>query len=214
MNKRIILAIASLLALVNQVSAEDKVTIKDFSISPGETKTVSIELESDVVYAGFQFDLYLPEGITISEYSADNVRIPESTSLTMTEQVDGSYRFLAAAMDLEEIKGASGGIVTITVSASIELKSGSLTGYLRNVKLSKVDGKGVTYSEISLPITVYVPGDASGNNDVDAGDIMAIMDYMMCKEPENFSKKAADMNDDTLYNIADIIQIVNRIISK
>ena len=105
MNKRIILAIVSLLALVTQVSAEDKLTIKGFSITAGETKTLSIELESDVVYAGFQFDMYLPEGISLTEYSADKTRIPQSTALTMSKQADGSYRFLATPMDLEEISG-------------------------------------------------------------------------------------------------------------
>ena len=44
MNKRIISAIIFLLALVNQVSAEDKVTISDFVISAGETKELSITL--------------------------------------------------------------------------------------------------------------------------------------------------------------------------
>ena len=157
MNKRIILAIVSLLALVSQVQAEDNVTIKDFSISAGESKTVCIELESDVVYAGFQFDLYLPNGITIEEYSADAERIPESTTLTMTKQEDGSYRFFAAAMDLEEIKGTSGSIIVIKIKANSELKSGSLTGYLRVVKLSKTDGTGATYKELSFPITVIAP---------------------------------------------------------
>ena len=157
MNRRIILAIVYLLALVSHVQAEDKVTINDFSISAGESKTVSIELESDVVYAGFQFDLYLPDGITIEEYSADKERIPESTPLTMTKQEDGSYRFLAAAMDLEEIKGTSGSIIIVKINADSELKSGSLTGYIRKLKLSKTDGTGATYAELYFPITVIEP---------------------------------------------------------
>ena len=157
MNKRIILAIVCLLAFANQVSAGDKVTIKDFSISAGETKTVSVELENDMVYDGFQLDLYLPEGIIITEYSTDKNRVPESTSLTMTEQTDGCYRFLAAAMDMEEINGTNGSIISITVSANKELRSGSLTGYFRNIKLSKTDGTGKKYAEMSFPITVLAP---------------------------------------------------------
>ena len=157
MNKRIILTIVSLLVFVSQVSAEDNVTIKDFSISAGETKTMSVELDNDVVYAAFQFDLYLPEGITITEYSTDKNRVPESTSLTMTEQTDGCYRFLAAAMDMEEINGTSGSIITIKVTADETLESGSLTGYFRNIKLSKTDGTGKKYSEMSFPITVLAP---------------------------------------------------------
>lgn len=157
MNKRIILAIVFLLALVSQVSAEDKVTISDFVISAGETKEPSITLENEVTYAAFQFDLYLPEGLTISEYSKNQARIPETTMLSMAKQTDGSYRFFAAAMKAQNITGTSGGIVTIKVTADKELASGSQTGYFRNVKLSKADGTGKKYTEMSFPITVLEP---------------------------------------------------------
>ena len=157
MNKRIILIIIYLLTLVNLVSAKDKITIKDFSISAGETKELSITLENDVTYAAFQFDLYLPTGLTISEYSKDETRMPEGTTLSMTKQSDGSYRFLAVAMERENIIGKDGNIITIEVTADMNLASGSLTGYFKNVKLSKVEGTGNKYAEMSFPITVQEP---------------------------------------------------------
>ena len=164
MNKRIILAIVSMLALVSQISAEDKITVKDFSISAGEVKAISIELESEVVYAGFQFDVYLPEGITIKEYSANKDRVPESTSLEMTTQEDGSYRFIAAAMGLENLKGTSGSIITITVTAKEGIADGVLTGYFKNVKLSTLDGTGTKYAEIPFSISVLAPSKVTAKN--------------------------------------------------
>lgn len=157
MNKQILLAIVSLLALAIQVSAADKLSISNFSISAGETKSVSIELKSDVVYASFQFDMYLPEGISILEYGTVKDIVPESTTLTMEKQNDGSYRFLAAAMGLEELKGKSGSIITLKVKAKEGLADGALTGYFRNVKLSKVDGTGKKYTEMSFSIRVIAP---------------------------------------------------------
>ena len=156
MKKRIILAIVFLLTLV-KVSAEDMVTIKDFSISAGETKEMIITLDNDVSYVGFQFDLYLPEGITLTEFSANKTRIPESATLTMTKRENGCYRFLAAAMDLKEIKGTSGSIITIKVAANENMESGNLTGSFQKVKLSKTDGTGTTYAEMSFPITILAP---------------------------------------------------------
>ena len=132
-------------------------TIKNFTISAGESKMMSIELESEATYAGFQFDLYLPEGITMEEYSADKSRVPESTSLTMTNQNDGSYRFLAAAMDMEDLIGKDGSIITIKIVASENITSGNLTGYFKKVKLSDKDGVGVMYEEMPFPITVLAP---------------------------------------------------------
>lgn len=146
-----------MLTLVNQVSAEDKMTIKDFSISAGETKELSITLENDVTYAAFQFDLYLPTGLTISEYSKDQARMPEGTTLSMTKQTDGSYRFLAVAMEREDIIGTNGSIITIKVTADKNMTNGSLTGYFKKVKLSFVNGTGKTYAEMSFPITIIEP---------------------------------------------------------
>lgn len=157
MNKRIILAAIFMLSLFSQMSAEDNVTIKDFSISADETKTVNIELESDVVYAGFQFELSLPDGITVSEYCTNTDRIPESTTLTMTKQTNGSYLFLAAAMGRENIVGTSGSIIQIKVTADKNLANGSLSGYFKNVKLSILEGTGKKYAEMSFPITVLEP---------------------------------------------------------
>ena len=157
MNKRAILSIVCLLILIAQVSAVDKVSISNFVISAGETKELSITLDNEVAYAAFQFDLYLPEGLNVSDYSTDQARIPETTTLSMAKQADGSYRFFAAAMKAQNIIGTSGGIVTIKVVADKDLASGSQTGYFRNVKLSKADGTGKKYAEMSYPITVLEP---------------------------------------------------------
>ena len=212
MNKRIILAIASLLTLALLVSAEDKLTIKDFSISAGETKTMSIELENEATYAAFQFDLYLPKGFTVRGFSAANARVPKGTELYMELQKDGSYRFIAAAMERDDIQGMSGSIVTIMVSASNDLESGNLTGYFKNIKLSKVGGTGEKYAEMSFPITVKSPsikGDANGDGTVNAADIVEVVNYIMGHPSGKFKENAADANGDGMVNAADIVAIVN-----
>jgi len=145
------------LAMCHIVKAEDKVTISDFIISAGETKEVTILLTNDITYVAFQFDLYLPQGITVTEYNADPTRVPKSTDLSMSQQSDGSYRFISAAMGRLPLVGNSGGIVLLKVTASKNLDNGEMTGYFRKVKLSKSDAKGATYTEMSFPITVSGP---------------------------------------------------------
>ena len=217
MNKRIILSIISLLTLAIQVSAEDKVTIKDFSISAGETKDVSITLDNDVTYAAFQFDLYLPEGISVTEYNADKNRVPEGTTLEMNKLEDGSYRFIAAAMDLQEINGTSGSIITIKVTASETLESGNLTGYFRKVKLSKVDGDGNQYSEMSFPITIeaqdLITGDVNNDGTVDISDYIGVANHILGNTPAGFNETAADVNNDGSIDISDYIGVANIILT-
>ena len=157
MKKRMMMIATLALAIYNIVLAGDKVTINDFRISAGETKEVSVSLTNDIEYVAFQFDLYLPEGITLESYCANRERIPETTTLSMKQQEDGAYRFISAAMEGAPLVGYDGTIVTLTVKASESLSHGSLTGYFRKVKLSKADATGPTYSEMDFPITVIEP---------------------------------------------------------
>ena len=83
----------------------------DFSISAGDAKDVSVLLDNETLYVAFQFDLYLPTGISLAGYEVNSERVPASTEVSMAQQEDGSYRFLAAAMAMEPIFGNNGGII-------------------------------------------------------------------------------------------------------
>ena len=160
MQKRLMFIAFVLLAICNKMAAAnqaDLITISDFSISSGQSKDVSIELTNSDTYVGFQFDLSLPQGFTVESYSADSNRIPEGTSLRMAQQSDGSYRFVAAALDGSPITGNSGAVVHITVKAADSAAEGEHTGYIRDTKLSKADGSGATIAEQSFVITVKGP---------------------------------------------------------
>ena len=57
-----------------------------------------------------------------------------------------------------------------------------------------------------------IPGDANGDGQVDANDIVEITNYIMGKASKSFIFKTADVNEDGKVNIADILQIVKGII--
>ena len=160
MQKRLLFIVCLLLAIGQKMVAAnelDLITISDFSISSGQSKEIGIELTNRDIYVGFQFDLQLPQGFTVDAYSANANRIPDGTSLRMSQQTDGSYRFVAAALDGSEITGNSGTVVNITVTAGQNLTEGSYTGYIRDIKLSRADGTGTIVSE-EQPFTITVKG--------------------------------------------------------
>ena len=136
---------------------EDRIYVDNFSISPGETKVVEIKLDNVDEYAAFQFDLYLPEGISLVSHNPDLGRLPETTILSASQLENGAYRFLGVAMNAEPLKGNSGAIISLTVQASETLPGGEGTGFFRNVRLSKSDGTGKKYDEIPFNVTVILP---------------------------------------------------------
>ena len=130
----------------------DQMTIDGFNIEVGETKTLGIALANTAAYAGFQFSLVLPQGITVKSY-APTSRIPADIGVSMQQQTDGSYLFIGTAWEEDvTLVGNSGAIIDITVTADDTMAEGALTGYFRSVKLSDANGVGVTYQEMSFPI--------------------------------------------------------------
>lgn len=74
------------------------------------------------------------------------------------------------------------------------------------------DAVGNRLSRTFKASKVIVPGDANGDGNVDATDIVEMTNYIMGKASEHFAFKAADVNGDGKVDIADILQIVKGII--
>lgn len=184
MQKRLMIIAILLLVICNKIAAADQVTISDFSIFTGQTKDVSISLANDKAYAAFQFDLVLPEGVTVvmpespdtwNNHKSD--RIPSTTDLSMQQLSDGSYRFVAmpGTTTIENISGSEGVIINLALSAAATAAVGNQTGYFRNIKLSASDGvaaNGNTITEQSF--TFNVRGDEAYAVLTDNGDELTI----------------------------------------
>ena len=75
-----------------------------------------------------------------------------------------------------------------------------------NYDISYVSGK-LTVTEADKP----EPGNVNGDNEVDANDVVEVVNYIADLSSGNCDAEIADMNNDNNVNIADIIQIVNMI---
>ena len=159
MRKRIMWFAILLLAICNKIAAEDKVYVSDFSISPGETRLVSVMLDNEDAYVGFQFDVYLPDGFTITSCSKSD-RIPDGTTVLGNQRTDDTgsfYRVIGASLTGNAITGTSGAIATLTITADASVALNDYTGYLRNIKVSKANGTGLTKDQETFTITVKSP---------------------------------------------------------
>jgi hypothetical protein len=111
--------------------------------SNGETQ-VSIRMKNTVGIRGFQFDLYLPEGISMVKNGKNllsDSRKPagDQHTLTLSEQQDGAIRFLCSSMDDETFTGNDGEIATLTVSIAGDMAQGDYPILLKKMKLSETN---------------------------------------------------------------------------
>lgn len=61
-----------------------------------------------------------------------------------------------------------------------------------------------------VEIGSVIRGDANGDGVISDADVIAVKDYIMGNEPDNFVFKGADANEDEKVNVADIVIILNK----
>ena len=109
-----------------KAGSDPDVTIADFNIAEGETKTLTLDLNNTQEMTSIQCDVYLPDGISFNKLGAfDKTRVEydeESDEYShvkgAAEQEDGSIRFLIYSTAVKAFKGTFGAIVKFTVTAS------------------------------------------------------------------------------------------------
>ena len=111
--------------------------INDFSINPGETKLIEINLDNDSVYTALQADIYLPEGLTIEQEDGDYLfeltdRKGRDHTIASTMLSNGAIRILIASQTLKTFKNNSGALVTFNIIADNSF-SGPKTIQMRNI---------------------------------------------------------------------------------
>ena len=189
----------------------------------GKTVILPIELINSSDVKLFQFDLHLPEGVTISMTSDGKLDV------TLTERAanhnikgrklsNGDYRFIIYSLSNDAIAGEEGVLVNVNLAISQEMSVGDNTIKILNTEFGVAVAKGFKAIrqetvESNLIVKSYTTGDANGDSRVNVTDIVEIVNYIMGNPSERFVFPAADVNDDGDVNVTDIVGIINIIMS-
>ena len=140
------------------MTAQNSVGISDFSITVGETKTISIELNNSEPFSAFQMDLMLPDGISIADVNGikgialDESRKDASHSLAFNE-ISGGVRLVAYSLDNAVFSGNSGSLVKIALKAD-ENKGAMKSINIKNILFSKPNAKEVNFADATAVVAV------------------------------------------------------------
>ena len=217
-----LLLMAVLLTIVGRTNA-DNLKVANVDIKAGETKEIAIELiNPSKKYAAFQFDLVLPEGITIApnDKGKPTARLNEERiddhSLTVSDIGSNTYRFLTFSMMNVEFSGTSGALVYVTLQADKNLKAAEKTATIKEQVFTEESGDQVKWNDLTLKINVidYTKGDVNGDGDIDIADAVCIVNHVVGKPNTTFVEAAADANGDGDIDIADAVHIVNLVVGK
>lgn len=149
--KYFILLIAIAVASLNASAA--RLYIEDFTIEPGTTMSVPLLLDNpNEPLAAFQFDLYLPQGITVA---SNGVRLGEraSSSHQLMTNVNGDHlTVMAFSFPATNFTGTSGAVAYIDVTAAADFDGQAVING-KNIALTTSDAHEVAGADFSTNVT-------------------------------------------------------------
>lgn len=195
-----VLLFLMLLALPLASRAKDTFYIAPVNIAPGDSKTITLNLDNSQVFRGFQTDIELPEGLKIASKSNGNFDISltdrgsSSFSVSSNLMSDGSVRILGYSTQGESIKGNQGALVRISVRASSDFSGGYIK--LKNSIFSDVNNRDVKLDNSQIFVGTKEQNDVS----VKGGEISPEVSKAFSFELSNESEMTAFQMDVVLPN--------------
>ncbi|MBR2234770.1 MAG: dockerin type I repeat-containing protein [Prevotella sp.] len=208
--------------LLSQIA--NTVYMNNVKTCKGTQAEIAIQMKNTADIRGFQFNLYLPDGVTVKKHTngkymatlcQERLDDGDSHTLNVTMQEDGALLFLCSSLSDETFLGNDGDIISLTVEVSEDMADGDHTVTLKNIKLSETDiSQHYDTAELQSVLTVvsYVIGDISGDGVVDVSDYIGIANCIMGNPPADFNADAADVNGDGVIDVSDYIGVANIIL--
>lgn len=105
--------------------------------------------------------------------------------------------------------GETAKVLTTAPKVACTATKESPTGeYTITASGAEAQNYAISYVSGKLTVTSWTPGDVNHSGTVDKTDVSLLVDYLMGKNPSGFYKDAANVNNDTKINIADIVAIL------
>lgn len=157
MKKFLLMALLALQA--GFASAQETLELESTTVAPGKSVTAEVNLINTAVYGGMQFDVNVPEGVTVT---AENGERAGDQTLTCKKRKSCAYdayncfRVLQINTDeFEAYEGESGGsIITLTFDVASSVAEGEYTVYLTDVVFCDENSEGPEFDVLTGTLTV------------------------------------------------------------
>ena len=186
----------------------------------GKTSTMSLSLTNEDVIIACEFDLLLPNGITLAkDEDGDVIRTLGSRAskhvLEVSDRGNGVYHFLCFSNTNKVFTGNEGELLSVEFVCDESMSEGTYEATVKNIILSDPDLKKLTLADYKFGVEVINadPGDVNNDGDINVMDVVQTVAYIMGNGTADFIFGAADMDNDGSINVVDLVRIVSMIMS-
>lgn len=151
-----------------------QVTAQSFTIPQttvpqgGKTElVVHYQFDTEGLYTGYQFDIALPAGFTLTHDASNNLTYTlgdcyASTHMMVTNYVTAEDVYNCTCMSIlsDPLTGTSGVLIKLEINADASVEVGqTYTGTLQNMHLAKVNGQDMPLANATFALVVGEPVD-------------------------------------------------------
>ena len=192
---------------------------EDFGAVPGATVTLPVQLTNADAIQGFEFKLVLPSGVSVEtdvqgKLAATLTDRASTQGLEGSNQGSGVYQFVFTSTN--RLQGNSGAIVNVPLVVDDNVAVGQYPIVVKDVELVKYGTSAQIYHSdrtATLTIKEKTLGDVTGDGRVSVGDAIAIINYVLGRNPVSFIATSADVNHDGDISLADAVATVDIILA-
>lgn len=188
----------------------------------GSEFRLPIEMNNTDAITGVQFDLYLPEGMILSEDEYGDYMIELSRTTTRRHSIasrkmpDGALRVVVSSSQNATFSDNSGTLLTLVLFPKSSLEAGDYDVTLKNIILTDPDAKRYAAADMKSVITVsnYTMGDVNNDGYIDVADLAGVVRFILENADASMVFNAADMDGNGVIEVNDYAALVNIILSQ
>lgn len=195
-------------------ASDNYLAITDAEVCKGRQITLPVDMNNTEDITALQFEVSLPEGVTISKCQLTE-RKGEDHTVSYKILPNGNYQVTAISLSKANFDGTAGALLNLTLDVDEGVTADDYTISLTNIELTTANTQAVNPADVSATLTVsdVKIADADGNGRVSITDAVAIVSYILGDGMDGFVAAAADVDGNGKITITDAVAVVDMILS-